>query len=172
MSASFEELDRRQTPIGELSVRRRIETSLHVEVHEIQLGDEVLMSSLFTVAEVAREQRTSPCRSRIHCSLKNPLLVLIARVDSFDTTSAEEFLYGACHAVVFMAGVGVPIISSNEPAALDLQGQESQFCQRVFVLMTAVDVDPVEQSISEIAQDVEVEADVQMDLPIHEFALE
>ncbi len=48
----FEELDWRQTPIGEISLRRRLEPTLQVEVHEVLLGEEYLMSSLFTVAEV------------------------------------------------------------------------------------------------------------------------
>ena len=50
--ARLEELDWRSTPIGELSLRRRIDPALQVEVHEVLLGDEYLMSSLFTVAEV------------------------------------------------------------------------------------------------------------------------
>lgn len=53
MSASFEELDFRQTPIGDLSLRRRRELSLDVDVYEIKLGDEFLMSSLFTASEIA-----------------------------------------------------------------------------------------------------------------------
>ncbi len=53
MSASFEEIDRRQTPMGELTVRRRLEPTLQIDVYEVKLGDEFLMSSLFTVAEVA-----------------------------------------------------------------------------------------------------------------------
>ena len=52
MSSRFEEIDRRQTPIGEISVRRRLEPTLQIDVYEIKLGDEFLMSSLFTVAEV------------------------------------------------------------------------------------------------------------------------
>ncbi len=52
MSVRFEEVDRRQTPIGEISLRRRLEPSLRVEVYEARLDDEFLMSSLFTVAEV------------------------------------------------------------------------------------------------------------------------
>jgi spermidine synthase len=52
VSASFEEIDRRQTPIGEISVRRRLEPTLQIDVYEVKLGDEFLMSSLFTVAEV------------------------------------------------------------------------------------------------------------------------
>ena len=51
MSRRFEELDWRETPIGEISLRRRVEPSLGVEVHEVLLGEEYLMSSLFTVAE-------------------------------------------------------------------------------------------------------------------------
>ena len=53
MSRAFEELDRRSTPMGEISLRRRLEPSLQVDVYEAMLGEEHLMSSLFTVAEVA-----------------------------------------------------------------------------------------------------------------------
>lgn len=51
MSAHFEEIDRQPTAIGEISVRRRLEPSLRVDVFEVKLGDEFLMSSLFTVSE-------------------------------------------------------------------------------------------------------------------------
>ena len=53
MSLYFEELDYRPTPIGTLSLRRRREMSLGVDVFEIKLGDEYLMSSLFTASEIA-----------------------------------------------------------------------------------------------------------------------
>jgi hypothetical protein len=53
MSLNFEELDYRPTPIGALSLRRRREFSLGVDVFEIKLGDEYLMSSLFTASEIA-----------------------------------------------------------------------------------------------------------------------
>jgi spermidine synthase len=53
MSLHFEELDYRPTPIGALSLRRRRELTLGVDVYEIKLGDEFLMSSLFTVPEIA-----------------------------------------------------------------------------------------------------------------------
>jgi spermidine synthase len=53
MSLYFEELDWRPTPIGALSLRRRRELSLGVDVYEIKLGEEYLMSSLFTASEVA-----------------------------------------------------------------------------------------------------------------------
>jgi spermidine synthase len=52
MSARFEEIDRRRTPIGEISLRRRQEPTLGVDVYEVKLDDEFLMSSLFTVAEI------------------------------------------------------------------------------------------------------------------------
>lgn len=53
MSRLFEELDFRPTPIGAISLRRRRELRLDVDVYEIKLGDEFLMSSLFTASEVA-----------------------------------------------------------------------------------------------------------------------
>ena len=53
MALRFEELAWRATPMGEISLRRRVEPSLGVDVYEVKLGDEYLMSSLFTVAEVA-----------------------------------------------------------------------------------------------------------------------
>jgi spermidine synthase len=53
MSLYFEELDYRPTPIGALSLRRRREMSLNVDVFEIKLGEEFLMSSLFTASEIA-----------------------------------------------------------------------------------------------------------------------
>lgn len=52
MSLRFEELDWQETSKGEISLRRRLELSLKVDVYEVKLGDEFLMSSLFTVAEV------------------------------------------------------------------------------------------------------------------------
>jgi spermidine synthase len=47
----FEELDWQSTPLGDLTLRRRTEPAIGVEVYEVKLGDEFLMSSLFTVAE-------------------------------------------------------------------------------------------------------------------------
>jgi spermidine synthase len=52
MSANFEELDFRPTPIGVLTLRRRRQPSTGIDVYEIKLGDEFLMSSLFTAAEI------------------------------------------------------------------------------------------------------------------------
>lgn len=54
MGLNFQELDHRQTPLGELNLRRRRILSLdNLEVYEVKLGDEFLMSSLFHVVEVA-----------------------------------------------------------------------------------------------------------------------
>ena len=53
MSLLFKELDYRPTPMGVLSLRRRHELSLDIDVYEIKLDDEYLMSSLFTDAEIA-----------------------------------------------------------------------------------------------------------------------
>ena len=53
MSVYFEELDFRPTPMGVLSLRRRRQLASGLDVYEIKLGDEFLMSSLFTVAEIA-----------------------------------------------------------------------------------------------------------------------
>ena len=53
MSARFEELDWRETPMGAISLRRRRDPLSGADVHEVKLDDDYLMSSLFTVAEVA-----------------------------------------------------------------------------------------------------------------------
>jgi spermidine synthase len=53
MTLNFQELDYRPTAIGALSLRRRRELKLGVDVFEIKLGDAFLMSSLFTESEVA-----------------------------------------------------------------------------------------------------------------------
>ncbi|GGD42192.1 spermidine synthase [Sinisalibacter lacisalsi] len=53
MSALFEELDYCPTPIGALSLRRRRDLRLGVDVWEILLGQDFLMTSHFTASEVA-----------------------------------------------------------------------------------------------------------------------
>jgi spermidine synthase len=53
MSRAFEEIDRQSTSMGEISLRRRLEPTLLVDVYEVKLGDEFLMSSLFTASEEA-----------------------------------------------------------------------------------------------------------------------
>lgn len=60
MSATpqFEELDFRETPLGDLILRRRTVLALdNLEVFEIILGDAFLMSSMFTVVEEELSRR-------------------------------------------------------------------------------------------------------------------
>ncbi len=53
MTFDFEELDYQETPLGEISLRRRAEPRLEGKIlYEVKLGDEFLMSSLFTEAEI------------------------------------------------------------------------------------------------------------------------
>jgi spermidine synthase len=51
VSARYEELDYQPTPMGDLVLRRRREPTLDLDVYEVKLGEEYLMSSLFTEAE-------------------------------------------------------------------------------------------------------------------------
>lgn len=53
MSKLFEEIDYQVTEIGAVSLRRRHILSLKTNVWEVMLGDEHLMSSLFTASEIA-----------------------------------------------------------------------------------------------------------------------
>lgn len=50
--ARFEELDWRETPLGELTLRRRFDLMLGVDIVEAILNEEHLMSTHFTVAEI------------------------------------------------------------------------------------------------------------------------
>jgi spermidine synthase len=56
MGISFEELGFCPTPLGELSLRRRTDLALGIQVYEVKLGSEFLMSSLFTAGEIALAQ--------------------------------------------------------------------------------------------------------------------
>ncbi|MDQ1023180.1 spermidine synthase [Streptomyces umbrinus] len=53
MSARFEEIDWRPTAMGDISLRRRRDPASGNDVYEVKLGDEFLMSSLFTAGEIA-----------------------------------------------------------------------------------------------------------------------
>jgi len=57
MSRMFDELDFRPTPMGDLSLRRRLDPAAGVDVFEVKLGEAFLMSSLFTDGEVALAER-------------------------------------------------------------------------------------------------------------------
>ncbi len=52
MSRAFEQLSWDETPMGVLGLRRRLEPVTGADVYEVKLGDEYLMSSAFTVAEI------------------------------------------------------------------------------------------------------------------------
>ncbi|RNL82456.1 spermine/spermidine synthase domain-containing protein [Halostreptopolyspora alba] len=52
MSARFQVLDWRPTPMGTVSLRRRWDPTVGEDVYEAKLDSEFLMSSLFTVVEV------------------------------------------------------------------------------------------------------------------------
>ncbi|MGQ0629829.1 MAG: spermidine synthase [Sporichthyaceae bacterium] len=52
MSARFAELDYRRTPMGAISLRRRIDPGSGTDIFEVKLDDDFLMSSQFIVAEV------------------------------------------------------------------------------------------------------------------------
>lgn len=53
MTARIEELDWCETPIGVISLRRRHDPVVDLDVYEVKIDDEFLMSSLFTVVEIA-----------------------------------------------------------------------------------------------------------------------
>ncbi|MEC8793733.1 MAG: spermidine synthase, partial [Pseudomonadota bacterium] len=53
MSPLFKELDYQETPLGPLSLRRRRQLQLDVDVVEVIVGDDHLMSDLFTASEEA-----------------------------------------------------------------------------------------------------------------------
>ncbi|WP_061964134.1 hypothetical protein [Demequina aurantiaca] len=53
MSARLEELGYADTPIGEVTLRRRYDLVTQQDVFEVKLNDEWLMSSQFTAAEIA-----------------------------------------------------------------------------------------------------------------------
>lgn len=72
MAARFAELDWAQTPIGEISLRRRRDPVVGIDVYEVKLGDEFLMSSLFTAAEVEL------ARLGLAAVAGGPLTVLVA----------------------------------------------------------------------------------------------
>ncbi|HEY7885336.1 MAG TPA: spermidine synthase [Cellvibrionaceae bacterium] len=54
MARLFEEIDSQDSPLGEISLRKRVIPALGLEpIYEVKLGDEFLMSSLFVAAEEA-----------------------------------------------------------------------------------------------------------------------
>ena len=53
MSRAYEELARATTPMGDIVLRRRLEPTLQIDIFEVMLGGDGLMSSLFTDGEEA-----------------------------------------------------------------------------------------------------------------------
>jgi spermidine synthase len=53
----FQELAWNNSPLGEISLRRRHDPTVDAEVYEVKLNDEFLMSSLFTAAEIELARR-------------------------------------------------------------------------------------------------------------------
>lgn len=66
MSSLFEELDRQPTTMGDVSLRRRWDPGRERDVFEVKLGDDFLMSSLFTVAEEGLAQLGLAALDRAH----------------------------------------------------------------------------------------------------------
>jgi SAM-dependent methyltransferase len=71
VSARFQELDWCPTRLGDLVLRRRWDPAANKEVYEVKLGEEFLMSSLFTVAEVQLAHRA------LHELEGGPLVVVV-----------------------------------------------------------------------------------------------
>ena len=98
MSGLFEELDYRPTEIGPISLRRRRILSLDTDVYEILLGDEHLMSSLFTASEIALAKLALSQLSGDHLSVVVGGLGLgytaqeVLRRDSVASLCVVEFL--------------------------------------------------------------------------------
>lgn len=70
MSINFKELDYQHTPYGAISLRRRREPRAgNVEVYEVKLDDEFLMSSLFTASEVALAELGLAALARPDCDV-------------------------------------------------------------------------------------------------------
>ena len=55
MSRRFEELDWQVTDMGEISLRRRLEPMLKVDVYEVKLGEEVIHSAPLVAIEAVEE---------------------------------------------------------------------------------------------------------------------
>lgn len=86
MPIDFEFLDHQSTPMGDLSLRRRREPVLDIDVYEVKLNDEFLMSSLFTSAE-----RALATLALAEVAGEGPLDVLVAGL-GLGYTAAEALI--------------------------------------------------------------------------------
>lgn len=101
MSRLFEELDWQPTPIGAVSLRRRREPKLGVDVFEVRLGEAFLMSSLFTASEEALARRA------LEGLPDRPLDVLVGGLGLGHTAAAvlADARVAGCTVVEFLAPV-------------------------------------------------------------------
>ena len=102
MSADFEELDYRNTPLGELILRRRRSVQMpDLDVYEVKLGEAFLMSSLFHESEVQL------ARLGLGMSVNENLDVLVGGLGLGYTaaTALEDSRVSSLTVVEYMEGV-------------------------------------------------------------------
>ena len=110
---TFEELDYRDTSIGELSLRRRWSPALAATVYEIKLGHEYLMTSYFTESERALGEMGVAERLR-----------LLSAVHTGSTGGLDVVVGGlglgyTARAVLQAAGVGSLLVIELLPAVIE-----------------------------------------------------
>jgi len=99
MIPSFAILDSQSTPIGEVTLRRRTMMTLdNLEIYEIMLGTEFLMSSLFTVVEealsslgIAATEKAFPANDQLQVVVGGLGLGYTAKV-ALDQASVSELI--------------------------------------------------------------------------------
>lgn len=138
MSNTFEELDRRETHLGELVLRRRLEPTLRVEIYEVKLGDEFLMSSLFTVAE-------SELASLALAEIAGPGLDVVVGGLGLGYTARAVLEHVGVHSLTVVEALG-PVIEWHErdlvPLASDLTSDpRCHFVEGDFFAMVAPGAD-------------------------------
>lgn len=116
MSALFEELDYCPTSIGALTLRRRRDLKLGVDVFEIKLGDESLMTSAFTASEIALART-----GLADFSEDRPLDVVVGGLGLGYT--AKAVLENASTASLIVVEALAPVIAWHEEELLPLGGE-------------------------------------------------
>jgi spermidine synthase len=108
----FEELDYQPTPMGALTLRRRRVLSLDRDVLEVMLGDEHLMSSLFTEGEIAL------ARLGLAAAPEGPLDVLVGGL-GLGYTAAAVLDEPAVRSLVVVDALG-PVIAWHRQGLVPL----------------------------------------------------
>ena len=138
MSRAFEQIDHQPTPIGDISLRRRSEPRLQgAIVYEVKLGDEFLMSSLFTEAEVQLARLGLAALSDWSGDREHGLDVVVGGLGLGYTAAAV--LHDSSVGSLAVVEVMQPVIDwhrrgLNMPIAINvsaLQFQQPQFVDRV-----------------------------------------